>query len=221
MVVAITGASSGIGRALAVALAARGARLVLAARRLPLLEELDRTLGGGHLCIRADVATEQDCVYLVQAAKARFGRLDTLVCNAGVGLLRAVGETSAEDWRSLFAVNLSGTTDCIRAALPVMRAQEARDGWRGQLMIVSSCLARRGVPDLGAYCATKAAQLSLAEAVQAPAIVAEAMVAAIIRPRPEVWPHRSARWLFSLATLVPGLVDAAMARFRRRIAPPP
>jgi NADP-dependent 3-hydroxy acid dehydrogenase YdfG len=265
MVVAITGASSGIGRALAVALAARGARLVLAARRLPLLEELDRTLGGGHLCIRADVATEQDCVYLVQAAKARFGRLDTLVCNAGVGLLRAVGETSAEDWRSLFAVNLSGTTDCIRAALPVMRAQEARDGWRGQLMIVSSCLARRGVPDLGAYCATKAAQLALAEAmrveerasqiavtsvhpvgtatefdaaaerlsgrsftmrgpaeaVQAPAIVAEAMVAAIIRPRPEVWPHRSARWLFSLATLVPGLVDAAMARFRRRIAPPP
>jgi len=264
MVVAITGASSGIGRALAVALAARGARLVLAARRLALLEELDRTLGGGHLCVRADVATEQDCVYLVQAAKARFGSLDTLVCNAGVGLLRPVSETSAEDWRSLLAVNLSGTADCIRAALPVMRAQEAKDGWRGQLMIVSSCLARRAVPDLGAYCASKAAQLALAEAlrveerpnhiavtsvhpvgtatefdaaaerlsgrsfasrspaeaVQAPAVVAEAMVAAIIRPRAEVWPHRSSRWLFSLATLMPGLADAAMARFRRRIAPP-
>jgi NADP-dependent 3-hydroxy acid dehydrogenase YdfG len=265
MVVAITGASSGIGRALAVALSARGARLVLAARRLALLEELDRALGGGHLCVRADVASEQDCVYLVQAAKARFGRLDTLVCNAGVGLLRPVGDTSAEDWRSLFAVNLYGTADCIRVALPVMRAQQAQNGWRGQLMIVSSCLARRAVPDLGAYCASKAAQLALAEAlrveerpnqiavtsvhpvgtatefeaaaeslsgqrfaarssaeaVQAPATVAEAMVAAIIRPRPEVWPHRASRWAFSLATLMPGLADAAMARFRRRIAPPP
>src|SRR5580658_5296342 len=104
MVVAITGASSGIGRELAVALAARGAHLVLAARRLALLEELDRALGGGHLCIRADVATEQDCVYLVQAAKARFGRLDTLVCNAGVGLLRSISDTSAEEWRNLVAV---------------------------------------------------------------------------------------------------------------------
>ena len=263
MVVAITGASAGIGRALAIELAGRGARLALAARRLELLEQLDRELGGGHLCIRADVATEQDCGYLVHACQARFGRIDTLVCNAGIGLLRSIGDTTAEEWRLLLAVNLAGTADCIRAALPLMRRQELRQGWRGQVVIVSSCLARRAVPDMGVYCATKAAQLALGEslrleeranriavttvhpvgtatefdgaaerlsaqrigrrsageAVQDPAVVAAAVASAIMRPRPEVWPHRMSRWAFGLATLMPGLADLAMARFRRRIDP--
>jgi short-subunit dehydrogenase len=262
MVVAITGASSGIGRALAVELARRGARLALAARRLERLEELDRELGGGHLTVRADVAVPEDCGYFVHAARVRFGRLDTLVCNAGVGLLRGIADSSAEEWRRILAVNLLGTTDCIHAALPLMRAQEQRDGWRGQVVIVSSCLARRSVPDLGAYCATKAAQLSVAEAlrveergnriavtsvhpvgtdtgfvaaaesasdrrlgprsgsevVQSAERVATAIAAAIAAPRAEVWPHRPSRWLLAMAALAPGLADAVLARFRRRIA---
>src|SRR5437870_3976754 len=95
MVVVITGASAGIGAALARDLAARGARLVLAARRLDRLEDLNRTLGGDHLCVRADVSDPADCENLIRRAAGHFGRLDTLVCNAGYGILRPVAETSA------------------------------------------------------------------------------------------------------------------------------
>lgn len=166
MVVAITGASAGIGRALASALAGAGARLVLGARRLELLEALNGELGGGHLCVRTDVAKPEDCAAFVAAAHARFGRLDTLVCNAGFAFLRSIADTSAAEWRELLAINLGGTTECVRAALPLMLAQERRQGCRGQILVVSSCLARRALPDLGAYAATKAAQLSLVEALR-------------------------------------------------------
>jgi NADP-dependent 3-hydroxy acid dehydrogenase YdfG len=255
MTIAITGASAGIGRALAVALAARGARLALAARRVDRLEALDRELGGGHLVQRADVGVRADCESFIQAALARFGRLDTLVCNAGYGVLRGIGETTPEEWQAIIATNLYGTTDCIRAALPALLAQEERQGWRGQVVIVSSCLARRAGPEGGAYAATKAAQLAVAEALrvelrgrgvavtsvhpvgteteffaaaeqrsartlvradseptQTAQTVAAAIVRAIARPRPEVWPHRASRWVFSLATLFPGLTDGVVAR---------
>lgn len=255
MVVAITGASAGIGRALAVALAKRGARLALAARRLDRLEELDRELGGGHLVKRVDVAVRSECEFFVQDALSRFGRLDTLVCNAGYGVLRGIGEMTPEEWQAIIATNLYGTTDCIRAALPALLAQEPLAGWRGQVVIVSSCLARRAGPEGGAYAATKAAQLSVAEALrvemrgrgvavtsvhpvgtetefftaaeqrsartmvraaseptQTPEQVAESMVHAIVKPRPEVWPHRASRWAFSFATLVPGFTDGIVAK---------
>lgn len=166
MVIAITGASVGIGRALALELGKRGARLALGARRLDRLEEIDRELGGGHLVRAVDVAKREDCEFFVQAALSRFGRLDTLVCNAGYGLLRTIAETTPAEWQAIFATNLMGTVDCVRPAVPVFCAQEPRDGWRGQVMVVSSCLARRSGPEGGAYSATKAAQLSLTEALR-------------------------------------------------------
>lgn len=166
MVVAITGASAGIGRALAVELAARGASLALAARRRERLDALAGALGVPVLAHAADVADPGQCAAFVAATQARFGRLDTLVCNAGYGLLKGAVDTTAEEWRALFATNLYGTLDCIRAALPIMRAQEPRSGWRGQAMIVSSILGRRSAPWTAAYSATKAAQLSLAEALR-------------------------------------------------------
>lgn len=255
MVVAITGASAGIGRALALELGRRGARLALGARRLDRLEEIDRELGGGHLVRAIDVAKREDCEFFVQAALSRFGRLDTLVCNAGYGVLRTIAEMTPQEWQAIFAANLMGTVDCVRPVIPVLSAQEPRDGWRGQVMVVSSCLARRAGPEGGAYAATKAAQLSLAEALrvelrphqvavtsvhpigtesefftaaetlsgrsavrdpreprQTPEQVAAAMVRAIERPRPEVWPHAASRWAFGLATLFPGLVDGVIAR---------
>ena len=165
MVVVITGASAGIGAALAEELAARGATLVLAARRLDRLEALNARLGGGHLCVAADVARPQDCERLVAAAADRFGRIDTLVCNAGYGILRPVHETTAEQMRDIFQTNVFGTADCVRAAVPHMLRQEPRR-WRGQVVIVSSAVARRAIPLFGAYSATKAAQLSLAEAMR-------------------------------------------------------
>ena len=166
MVVAITGASAGIGRALAEVLSTRGAKLALAARRSDRLEELNHTLGGAHLPIAADVSEEQDCRRFIEQTLAHFGRLDTLVCNAGYGFLCPVHQVPRERMEQIFATNVLGTTDCIRFAVPHMLKQEPIAGWRGQVMIVSSVVARRGLPFFGPYSATKAAQLSLAEAMR-------------------------------------------------------
>jgi NADP-dependent 3-hydroxy acid dehydrogenase YdfG len=166
MVVVITGASAGIGKALAEALHARGAKLALAARRLDRIEALNQQLGGGHLVVQADVSDQAQCESLIQRTADRFGRLDTLVCNAGYGILRPVARSTREEILQMFATNVLGTTDCVYAAVPIMKAQEPSGGWRGQVMMVSSIVARRGIPFYGVYSATKAAQLSLAEALR-------------------------------------------------------
>jgi short-subunit dehydrogenase len=257
MVVAITGASAGIGQALAQSLHARGAKLVLAARRLDRIESLNRELGGQHLALQIDVSDPSQCELLVSRTVEHFGQLDTLVCNAGYGVLRAVAESGADETLRMFQTNVFGTTDCIRAAVPVMRGQSPESGWRGQVMIVSSAVARRGLPYYGVYSATKAAQLSLAEAMrvelkqdriavtsvhpigtetefgeagrkagkhgleiqkingevrQSAETVAKRMVAAIERPRPEVWPFAPSRWMVSVGTLIPGVVDRIMGK---------
>ena len=256
MVVIITGASAGIGRALAERLSDRGARLALAARRLDRLEELNRALGGRHLCLRTDVSVRADCEALVAGAHERFGRIDTLVCNAGYGILRPVHETTPRQMQEIFQTNVFGSADCVRAAVPQMLRQVARGGWRGQVVFVSSAAARRALPFFGAYSATKAAQLSLAEAMrielrpqriavttvhpigtdtefgdaafaragggriarvhgefrQSAETVAGAMLHAIERPRPEVWPARPTRWALAAAVLMPRLVDRVMAK---------
>ncbi len=255
MVVAITGASAGIGRALALELGKKGARLALAARRVDKLETLNAELGNGHLLVPCDVADVHACEHFIQQTHAHFGRIDTLVCNAGYGLMRAIGDTTIAEWNAIMATNVYGTTNCIRSVLPIMQAQDIADQWRGQIMIVSSCLARRTGPEAGAYSATKAAQLSIAEALrtemashkiavtsvhpigtmseffdqaearsgraarrgsneptQSPEQVAHAMVRAIERPRPEVWPYGLARWLFGALTLFPGIADGMVRR---------
>src|SRR3954452_1471035 len=93
MNVVITGASAGIGKVLAESLAGAGARLVLAARRMDRLGAVRAQLGGPHLCICADVSKREDCEMLIARAVDHLGRIDTLVCNAGYGILRAVHET--------------------------------------------------------------------------------------------------------------------------------
>ena len=166
MVVVITGASAGIGKALAIALHPRGAKLVLAARRLDVLDQLNASLGGAHLTVRCDVAEPADCENLIRRSIERFGRIDTLVCNAGYGMIRTVAEATPQETAQIFRTNVFGTTDCVRFALPHLSKQDPRDGYRGQVMIVSSAAARRGLPYFGAYSATKAAQLSFAEALR-------------------------------------------------------
>jgi NAD(P)-dependent dehydrogenase (short-subunit alcohol dehydrogenase family) len=108
----------------------------------------------------------EECRGLIEQTVAHFGRIDTLVCNAGYGVVRTVAETSPEEMRRIFATNVFGTTDCIHFALPVMAKQEPRDGWRGQVMVVSSAAGRRGLPYFAPYSATKAAQLGLAEGLR-------------------------------------------------------
>jgi NAD(P)-dependent dehydrogenase (short-subunit alcohol dehydrogenase family) len=169
MHVVITGASAGIGEALARSLAEQGARLALIARREDRLHALVRGLparSGEHAVIPADVGNVVDCRRAMGAVLTALGRVDTLVCNAGIGLWRPVSETTEDEWLHLMRVNVLGTTACMRVLLPVMRQQPLRDGWRGQVMVVSSCLARRSPPQGAAYAATKAAQLSLCESLR-------------------------------------------------------
>src|SRR4051794_19663018 len=90
MVVVITGASAGIGKALAEMLAARGARLTLAARRTDRLATLNAQLGSSHLFVATDVADRVQCEQLIRRTAQHFGRIDTLICNAGFGILRPV-----------------------------------------------------------------------------------------------------------------------------------
>jgi short-subunit dehydrogenase len=174
MSVAITGASSGIGAALAEQLHGAGARVAVCARRRDRLAALAHRLPG-LLPIAADVAVEADCQRFIRETVAAFGRIDTLVCNAGYSLIRDIAETSRAEREAIFAANLHGTADCLAAAVPVMLAQEPRHRWRGQIVIVSSVLARRAMPAIGNYCATKSAQLSVAESARvelAPARIA-------------------------------------------------
>lgn len=161
-VVAITGASAGIGRACAFAFARAGARLALVARRVERLEEVAAALPGTEvLVVRGDVAVERDVRAFVDATVARFGRLDVLVNNAGFGYRGSVEATPDDAWRRMMDANFHGTVYGCQAAVPVMRKQGA-----GVIINVSSIVGHRSMPGGGAYAATKAAQISLTEALR-------------------------------------------------------
>jgi NADP-dependent 3-hydroxy acid dehydrogenase YdfG len=164
-VIAITGASAGIGRATALRLARDGAALVICARRADRLEAVaaDITAAGGQaLPIVADVTREADMQALVARAVERFGRLDVMLCNAGFGIAGAIDDITPEQMHKLMDVNYNGTYLATRAALPVFRKQ----GY-GHIIMVSSIAGKRGVPFMGAYSATKFAQVGLAECLRA------------------------------------------------------
>jgi short-subunit dehydrogenase len=164
-VIAITGASAGIGRATAVRLARDGAAIVACARRADRLESLaaDITAAGGQaLTLVADVTREADMTRLVAAALERFGRLDVMMCNAGFGIYGTIETISPAQMQQLFDVNYMGTYLAARAAMPVFRRQN-----RGHVVVISSIVGKRGVPYMGAYAATKFAQAGLAECLRA------------------------------------------------------
>src|SRR4051812_6903402 len=109
MIIAITGASAGIGKELAQQLDARGAKLALCARRVDRLEEVNRAMGNRHFLMRADVASPTDCGMFVLQTLEHFGRIDTLVANAGYGQYKLTHEMSGDDVRKMFATNVFGT----------------------------------------------------------------------------------------------------------------
>ena len=163
-VVAVTGASAGIGRAAALAFAREGARVAIGARRLDRLEEVAqaiRAFGTECLVMATDVGDADQVRRFVQGTVERFGRLDVLVNNAGYGIRGRVEDTPLEAYDRLMRVNYMGTVHGCRAAVPVMRRQG-----RGVILNVSSIVGHRSLPTGGAYAATKAAQISLTESLR-------------------------------------------------------
>lgn len=164
-VVAITGASAGIGRATARRLARDGAPIVVSARRGNRLDDLVREISaanGQALAVVADVTHEEDMHQLVQRSVDRFQRLDVMICNAGFGVEGSADDVSSDLMRKLMEINYLGTFFAARAALPFFRRQGS-----GHLIFVSSIVGKRGVPHMGAYSATKFAQVGLAESLRA------------------------------------------------------
>ncbi|MBI3402888.1 MAG: SDR family NAD(P)-dependent oxidoreductase [Acidobacteria bacterium] len=164
-VIAITGASAGIGRATAVRVARDGASVVICARREAALRAVADEItaaGGQALPIVADVTREADMTAMVAQAVERFGRLDVMMCNAGFGVAGAIDDITPDQMRQLMDVNYLGTFFAARAAMPVFRTQG-----HGHVIMVSSIVGKRGVPFMGAYSATKFAQVGLAECLRA------------------------------------------------------
>jgi short-subunit dehydrogenase len=164
-VVAITGASAGIGRATALRLARDGASLAICARRAERLDDVAAAIvsaGGRALALTADVTREEDMHGFVEQCVTHHGRLDVMICNAGFGIAGAIDAITPEQMRKLVDVNYMGTYYAARAALPVFRRQG-----RGHLIVISSIVGKRGVPYMGAYAATKFAQVGMAECLRA------------------------------------------------------
>jgi NADP-dependent 3-hydroxy acid dehydrogenase YdfG len=163
-VVAITGASSGIGEATALLLAGRGARVVLGARRLDRLGVLAARVaaaGGEAAYARTDVKRRADLMNLVKLACERFGKLDVLVSNAGIGPISRFDDLRVEDWEEMIDVNIKGVLYGVAAALPLFR----RQGF-GHFVNVISTAGLRIVPLQGVCAATKNAVRTISEALR-------------------------------------------------------
>jgi NADP-dependent 3-hydroxy acid dehydrogenase YdfG len=163
-VVAITGASSGIGEATALRLAGEGAKLVLGARRTDRLEALVakiRDQGGEAVFQALDVTRRDDVEAFVRFAVDTYGRLDVLVNNAGLMPLSRMADGKVDEWDRMVDVNIKGVLYGIAAALPVMNAQG-----NGHIVNVSSIAGRQVFPTAAVYCATKFAVHALSEGLR-------------------------------------------------------
>jgi len=174
----VSGASRGIGRAIALLLALQGAKVVAVARNESELEELTQKTRG--LCIVADISIEEDAQYVVTETLRHFGRLDILVCNAGVGSFNELESFEAAEWDRIFDTNVKGTFLLCKAAVPHFKAQK-----KGHIVGITSDVAKRTFAHGTAYGASKFAQ--------------DAVLASL---RKEVRPHG-----IKVSTIYPGLVD--------------
>jgi NADP-dependent 3-hydroxy acid dehydrogenase YdfG len=160
----VTGASSGIGESTAEALAAEGARVVLAARRAERLEELADQIaddGGEALVVPTDVTEEDDIDALVEETTDEYGQIDILVNNAGVMLLEPLERADRSNLRQMVEVNLIGLMNLTHAVLPVMQSQES-----GHIVNVSSVAGRQASANSSGYNATKFGVNAFTDAVR-------------------------------------------------------
>ncbi|MFF3483885.1 SDR family oxidoreductase [Streptomyces sp. NPDC002701] len=164
-IVAITGASGGIGEATARLLAGRGAAVVLAARRGERIEAIARDIreeGGRAAACVVDVTRAEDLRRLVSTTVDRYGRIDVLVNNAGIAPLSPLAELDTENWSAMIDVNLRGTLNGIAAALPAFREQGS-----GHLVSIVSVAGLYGAsPTMAVYAATKNAVRTVHEGLR-------------------------------------------------------
>ncbi|HSX64147.1 MAG TPA: SDR family oxidoreductase [Pseudoxanthomonas sp.] len=163
-VVAITGASSGIGEATARWLAQRGARVVLGARRIDRLQKLAQEIDGAGGTARyrsLDVTRLDDVKAFVEFAREQFGRVDVIINNAGVMPLSALEAMKIDEWNQMIDVNIRGVLHGIAAGLPLMKTQGG-----GQFINLSSIGGHAVYPTAAVYCATKYAVLAISEGLR-------------------------------------------------------
>jgi NADP-dependent 3-hydroxy acid dehydrogenase YdfG len=175
----VTGASSGIGESTAEALAAEGARVVLAARRAERLEALADRIdedGGEALVVSTDVTEEDDIDALVEETTDEYGQIDILVNNAGVMLLEPLERADRSNLRQMVEVNLLGLMNLTHAVLPVMQSQDS-----GHIVNVSSVAGREASANSSGYNATKFGVNAFTDAVRQE-VSAEGIRSTIIEP---------------------------------------
>jgi short-subunit dehydrogenase len=163
-VVLITGASSGVGRALAVAFGRRGASVALLARRVEALQEVSAAVeaaGGRPYAVVADVRRAEAVRAAVELVEREWGRIDVLVANAGVGEITKAAAFPLEKATAVVETNVVGAMNTVAAVLPGMLARG-----RGHLVAISSLAGFRGFPGSGAYCASKAALSTFFESLR-------------------------------------------------------
>jgi short-subunit dehydrogenase len=163
--IVITGASQGIGRALAVAASERGAKVLAAARSQELLRELGeqiRARGGTVETVAADVTSREDRQHMVEAAQHHFGGLDILINNAGIGATGHFAEVSPDRLRKIMEVNFFALTETTRAFLPLLKL-----GQRPAIVNISSIAGKRAIPARSEYSASKFAVQGFSEALRA------------------------------------------------------
>src|SRR5438874_11216554 len=168
----VTGGASGIGAACAATLAREGAKLVITDLDDPGGQALVEKIGGAGgeaIYLHQDVGVEEDWPPIIETVERRFGRLDVMVANAGIGILCRAVEMSLSDWRRQTAVNLDGVFLSVKYAVPAMR----RAGG-GSIIITSSLAGLGGSAGLAGYCATKGGVRLFAKAVAMEECAAEA-----------------------------------------------
>lgn len=156
----VTGAGSGIGRAIAHRFAAAGAAVVAADLNLAAAKETATSFPEQIVPYQVDVTDEPSVQRLVQATLERFGQIDILVNNAGIGTTKDIVETDLEEWERVFAVNVRGVFLCCKHALPSMLARR-----HGVIINMGSVAGLIGIPQRAAYCASKGAVVTLTKQI--------------------------------------------------------
>jgi NADP-dependent 3-hydroxy acid dehydrogenase YdfG len=160
-VAVITGASSGIGEATARLLVKEGVSVVLAARRKERMDALVEELGDRAMAVAADVGDQQQVTALFDQVRERFGGLDLLFNNAGIGINGPFADTKPEDWKTQVDANLYGVFNCTHAAIPLLRGREG-----AMISSVSSVGGRYGIAGWSVYNATKFAVVGFHDALR-------------------------------------------------------